>query len=104
MGWRDTGEWYSARNWAMRRDGMRCCGILDDGMRCQKVQEDYTPMPRGARRPYPGPVRLHIHHIVPVSKGGACLALDNLVTLCPQCHGAVEAGYRKAYLCDWWAS
>lgn len=31
---------------------------------------------------------LHSHHIVPVAEGGDKYSLDNLVTLCPDCHYA----------------
>jgi 5-methylcytosine-specific restriction endonuclease McrA len=32
---------------------------------------------------------LHVHHVVPRSEGGLT-ALDNLLTLCEQCHPIVE--------------
>jgi len=36
-------------------------------------------------------VTLHVHHIVPRSKGGLS-TLENLLTLCELCHPLVERG------------
>ncbi|KAA0275386.1 MAG: HNH endonuclease [Acidobacteria bacterium] len=53
--------WSKLRAEALRRDGRRCvhCGAGDDG--------------------------LEIHHVVPVSEGGANV-LSNVVTICHACH------------------
>lgn len=59
--WRYTTEWTRARSDARERDGHECqeCGSGDI---------------------------IHVHHIEPVSEGGAKHDLDNLVTLCRTCH------------------
>lgn len=41
---------------------------------------------------------LNIHHILPVSLGGDA-RVQNLIALCPNCHGMVHH-YRKAYSAD----
>lgn len=33
-----------------------------------------------------------VHHIVPISEGGAVLEYDNLMSLCTKCHGEVHNG------------
>lgn len=58
-----TRDWRDAKSKARERDDEECqeCGSDDD---------------------------LHVHHIEPMSQGGAKLDLDNLVTLCRDCHYA----------------
>jgi len=36
--------------------------------------------------------RLHVHHIEPISEGGPPFDPENLVTLCPGCHGKKHGG------------
>jgi 5-methylcytosine-specific restriction endonuclease McrA len=38
---------------------------------------------------------LQVHHLTPLSSGGAPFDLDNLVTLCGSCHAQVEAAARR---------
>lgn len=66
-------EWDSQRHSALQRDDFSCqsCGISD--------------------------CRLHVHHKVPRSAGGTD-HLDNLVTLCPDCH-ADEHEQNACLLC-----
>jgi len=56
----DDPEYKRNRLLALKRDGYRCriCGSTE---------------------------RLHVHHIVPLSRGGTH-ALENLITLCYRCH------------------
>ncbi|RLG19529.1 hypothetical protein DRN74_06725 [Candidatus Micrarchaeota archaeon] len=54
-------------NW----DELRRACYARDGYRCQQC---------GATN-----VRLHAHHIIPLSQGGTN-TLDNLITLCEECH------------------
>jgi hypothetical protein len=65
---RYPGDWDSIRTSALTRDGYRCgnCGAS-------------------------GPdVALHVHHIVPLSRGGSN-QLSNLRTLCNACHRQVHS-------------
>lgn len=66
-------EWEDQRYTALERDNITCqsCGI--------------------------GDCRLHVHHKVPRSAGGSD-ELDNLVTLCPDCH-AEEHDQNSCLLC-----
>ena len=61
MGWRTKRAWVTLRRRVKDRDGWRCreCG---------------------------GVGRLDAHHITPVSRGGAALDPDNVITLCQPCH------------------
>ncbi|XVH33884.1 HNH endonuclease (plasmid) [Haloferacaceae archaeon DSL9] len=56
-------------------------------------RDNYTCKIRGcnARGGRFGNAELHCHHIIPKSRGGSH-NLDNLMTLCAQCHSAVH-GY-----------
>jgi 5-methylcytosine-specific restriction endonuclease McrA len=62
---RSGGRWQQARAAARKRDGERCrrCGTADN---------------------------LEVHHVVGLAEGGQPYALANLVTLCTECHRAVE--------------
>ena len=59
--WRHSAEWYKARREALDRDSNNCqdCGTSED---------------------------LHVHHIEPVSEGGAKFDTGNLITLCQEHH------------------
>jgi 5-methylcytosine-specific restriction endonuclease McrA len=61
---RSSMAWQNARAAARKRDGERCqrCGATEG---------------------------LEVHHITPLSKGGAEFDLSNLTTLCQECHVAV---------------
>lgn len=37
----------------------------------------------------------HAHHVVPLHRGGAPYALDNLAILCKRCHADVHADLRQ---------
>ena len=67
---RDTPEWHHTRKDALDRDGEQCqdCGL-----------------PRGEHRET-FDRDLEVHHITPVSEGGAKFDMENLVTLCVPCH------------------
>ncbi len=60
--------WWEVREEALERDNYTCqvCGF-------------HAKTWREAEK-------LHVHHIVPVHKGGKCLDLKNLITLCHKCH------------------
>ena len=64
---RSSMAWQNARAAARKRDGERCqrCGATEG---------------------------LEVHHITPLSKGGAEFDLSNLTTLCQECH--VDVGGR----------
>lgn len=69
--------WERARADALERDGHRCTVARFLGGRCSK--------------------RLDVHHLEPVSEGGAAFDLDNLITACSRHHPMVE-GLRRAIL------
>ena len=52
-------------------------------------RDDYTCQRCGAKGGGDGDVELHAHHIVPKSQGGSH-SLNNLTTLCYECHNAVH--------------
>ena len=58
--------WQHARRAALERDNFRCVECVEQG--------------RG------GAGRLEVHHNTPLYKGGLPFALDNLKTLCRECH------------------
>lgn len=73
--WREfyrTPEWKEARREALDRDGHRCTHRERDG-RC------------------PAESKLYVHHLTPLSEGGAPFALANLTTLCARHHGQTDA-------------
>jgi hypothetical protein len=59
--WRRRADWFEARCEALERDNFECqdCGISEN---------------------------LHVHHIEPVSEGGAKFDTKNLITLCQEHH------------------
>lgn len=59
--WRSSHEWLQSRRDTIERDGGECqvCGKTEN---------------------------LHVHHIQPVSEGGAKFDTENLITLCPKHH------------------
>jgi len=63
-------------------DVVRAKVMRRDDYECQRCGKD-----RGANS-YNG---LHVHHIVPLSKGGHPFDEENLITLCPSCHGEMES-------------
>jgi len=67
---REGGRWASVRKRAIDRDGEQCadCDLPRDEHR-ETFDRD-----------------LEVHHIEPVSEGGAKFDLENLVTLCVPCH------------------
>lgn len=68
----NTPEWKRLCRECFKRDGFRC-------FRC-RTSRTYT--------------RLTAHHIIPRSEGGGDY-LENLITLCPECHDEVEiSGFR----------
>lgn len=63
-------DWQQRRQKVFRRDGYECQNCLMEGAMI-------------------GPAELECHHIVPKESGGTH-QLNNLVTLCEQCHEAVH--------------
>ena len=62
--WRSRSEWLQARSTVVKRDGVcQWCGSEDN---------------------------LHVHHLIPVFAGGEKYNLDNLCTLCENCHKNVH--------------
>jgi 5-methylcytosine-specific restriction endonuclease McrA len=59
-------EWDVLRKAALRRDGYMCQGCSHDG------------------------IALDVHHIVPINRGGNNW-LQNLISLCRQCHKRIHA-------------
>lgn len=59
-----TPRWRRVRKYTLRRDGHACrtCGSDE---------------------------KLHVHHITPVSKGGTKFDMENLLTVCEDCHYAI---------------
>ena len=71
-GTRPTYFWFRIRNECFERDNYKCQFQLDNGEICGKdIRLDSNPG--------------EAHHIVPVSQGGSN-KLDNLKTLCYDCH------------------
>lgn len=66
----ESPRWLRVREKALERDDHEC-------QSCDEGADDH---------------RLHVHHIEPISEGGPALDLDNLVTLCPACHGEKHGG------------
>jgi 5-methylcytosine-specific restriction endonuclease McrA/transposase len=71
--WRDTGKWDEVRHKVYRRDDLTCqdCGATD--------------------------TMLHAHHLTPVNDGGDKYNMENLVTLCKDCHFTVHSSIES----DW---
>jgi 5-methylcytosine-specific restriction endonuclease McrA len=69
---RSTVRWQQARAAARRRDGNRC-------RRCGSTRN------------------LQVHHIVSLANGGARYDLENLETLCFDCHRRVEGGTSRTW-------
>jgi hypothetical protein len=67
-------DWYVIRRQVLERDHYTCqrCGMLEK---------------KGDRS-------LHVHHIIPVIKGGSD-ELDNLISVCHKCHKPEEAKSRS---------
>lgn len=70
---RATVEYRAARQAALERDEWRCRALID-GVLCGGGRDVGS--------------WLEVHHITPISDGGAPADLDNLVTLCNVCHRA----------------
>lgn len=70
-----TLAWRIASARARQRDGDRCTVARLIGGSCSDL--------------------LHVHHLVPVSAGGAALDLDNLATVCSRHHPMLEAMRRE---------
>lgn len=75
---RETPEWYHARREALERDDHECaeCGM---GRENHREEHDRD---------------LEVHHITPVSVGGAKFDLDNLTSLCVPCHNEAHRRLR----------
>ena len=69
-------NWDAWRRWVYQRAGYRCqvCGRWG--------------------------LRLHAHHIVPVSRGGPTTP-ENLMALCEECHGRVHPHMRRGQFHPW---
>lgn len=65
-----TPEWYHTRKEALDRNGYECA---DCGMGQDAHVDEYDR-------------ELEVHHITPVSEGGAKFDLGNLITVCMACH------------------
>lgn len=74
--WRQTAKWLEARAEALSRDGGECvsCGLSNE--------EHVERYEHG----------LHTHHIEPVSEGGDKFDLENLETVCAECHSERHNG------------
>jgi len=62
----------------------------DERRRTVYARDDYTCQQCGARGGPHGDVELHAHHVVPRSEGGSH-AVENLRTLCVDCHNSQHA-------------
>lgn len=82
-----THRWKTQRERRLRYDGYRCqaCGFQSAAGRGE----------------------LTVHHRVPLSRGGSAFAIQNLKTLCRQCHGEehakIVARARRNPQADKWA-
>lgn len=74
-------DWSKVRTQVKKRDHYTCqhCGITRKELEQKYCWDDI----RG---------RLEVHHIIPVSKGGAEFDPGNGITLCHDCHRAVTIG------------
>lgn len=82
---RSSAAWRRARAAALARDEY-CCRALVDGELCGAVSNWRTE--RNPDRM----VSVEVHHIVPLSEGGDPYDLENLVSVCWNCHHHVHAG------------
>lgn len=71
----DSPEWHRFRLRVLARDGRRCTVGRLLGGPCHPT--------------------LHVHHVVPVSEGGAEFDFDNAITACARHHPMLEALRRK---------
>lgn len=71
----DSLRWQAARGRALRRDASRCTVSRWLGGACS--------------------ASLHVHHVVPVSEGGAPFEVENLATACARHHPQWEALRRR---------
>lgn len=74
--WRTMEEWFDAREQTLNRDGWQCqlCGMENDE---HVARYNHS---------------LHVHHLTPVSDGGAKFELDNLQSICAECHSEQHNG------------
>ena len=85
-GWVYTSSaWHRIRWEVIDRDGGRCRALRRNPRTCGRQTGDTNR--------YGRPVRLEVHHIKPMSQGGAPLDPRNLVTVCSECHARVEHGH-----------
>jgi len=72
-------RWHAARAACLDRDGHAC-------VRCDRTADDLAP-----RNPYA--TGLQVDHIIRISDGGDPFDLENLQTLCEECHEEKEKEY-----------
>ena len=72
-------RWHAARAACLERDGHAC-------VRCYATADQLTP-----RNPFA--TGLQVDHIIRISDGGEPFELDNLQTLCEDCHEEKEKEY-----------
>ena len=72
-------RWKAARAAAVERDGWTC-------VRCDRHRDELVPRIAGM-------TGLQVDHIIRISDGGEPFALDNLQTLCEDCHEEKEKEY-----------
>jgi len=80
-------DWRIRREKVLDRDGYECIGC---GMSDRECKEEND-------------CGLHAHHIVPLSENGGN-GLDNLISLCPDCHLATHSERQEApyNAPEWW--
>lgn len=67
---RDTEKFYNSALWQRVRQQKRNMNPL-----CEQCEQDGKVVPVA-----------HVHHRIPIEKGGARTHLDNLISLCETCH------------------
>jgi hypothetical protein len=85
----DSDVWGALAERVLERDGHRCCLLDQNGKRCLKHQP----------RPHPRQRKLQVHHKT-YSRPWGDERLEDLVTVCWLCHGAIHGHADPQWVAD----